>query len=140
MKPPSEKRAPGEADQLLGQVATAPAASPPIDYAALLERLGNDEDLLRAVVPLFLEDCPPRLSAIESAVRARDAVKIRSEAHGLRGAAGNLAAIGLSEAAQVLELIGAEGRIDAADHAWLRLKAEAAAALDYFRTLQHTWR
>jgi HPt (histidine-containing phosphotransfer) domain-containing protein len=86
------------------------------------------------VIRLFLQDCPARLTAIEAAVEKKDADLIRREAHGLKGAAGNLSAHGLSAAARTLERVGAEGRLDAADAAWRRLSAAAAEVLD---ALQH---
>jgi signal transduction histidine kinase/DNA-binding response OmpR family regulator len=101
--------------------------------AAVLERLGGDEQLLARVVGLFLEDCPARLAAIKQAVDARSAERIRSEAHALKGAAGNLSAAALVEAARILEQIGAEGRVEAADAAWERLAAEATRVMEALR-------
>src|SRR5262249_16730395 len=91
--------------------APEPAVRPPVDASALLERLGGDERLMSDVIRIFIDDCPVRLEAIRSAVTDRHAERIRVEAHALKGAAGNLAATGLFEAAQTLERIGAEGRL-----------------------------
>jgi HPt (histidine-containing phosphotransfer) domain-containing protein len=63
---------------------------------------------------LFLEDCPARLAAIKLAIDRGDADQIRETAHALKGAAGNLSATGLFEAASTLERLGGEHRIDAA--------------------------
>ena len=90
-----------------GDVSVPPAA---IDAAGLLARVGGDQDLMRDVVRLFLEDCPVRLAAIRAAIIAGDMDGLRSAAHALRGAAGTLSASGLVEAASVLERIGAEKR------------------------------
>src|SRR5690349_11093255 len=92
-----------------------PATSPPIDRGQLLARLGGDEALLSEVIRLFLEDCPVRLTAIKTAIDQEDAESLRDSAHALKGAAGNLAATGLVNAAAALERLGAEGRLDAAD-------------------------
>jgi CheY-like chemotaxis protein len=105
-----------------------PAA--PIDYEQLMSRLGGDEKLLGDVVRLFLQDCPQRLAAIRAAVDARDAERIRTTSHALRGAAGSLAAGRLSDAAQTLERLGAEGRLDAAEAGWRQLSVEAAMVID----------
>jgi hypothetical protein len=51
----------------------------------------------------------------------------------LKGAAGHLSALGLFNAAQILERIGAEGRFEAADAAWRLLSKEASQALDALR-------
>ena len=113
-----------------------PAAAAAIDREEMLQRLGGDQTLFDDVVALFLEDCPIRLAAIKAAVDARDGDAIRKTAHTLKGAAGNLAAGGLFEAARVLERLGAESRFDAAEGAWRRLSAEASAVLDQLRRFE----
>ena len=55
------------------------------------------------VIRVFLEDLPVRLAAIKDAVTSRNAVALRAAAHALKGAAANLSAGGLVEAASVLE-------------------------------------
>ena len=61
---------------------------------------------------------------------AKDPTKIKIEAHGLKGAAANLAAHRLFEAADVLERLGAESRLTPLDAAWQRLSMEATQALE----------
>jgi CheY-like chemotaxis protein len=97
---------------------------------AALERLGGDEALLSDVIQCFLDDCPLRLTAIKSAVDRQDTAAVAREAHSLKGAAGNLSAVGLFEAAQVLERLAAEGRLEVLEPAWRRLSDEAAHVLD----------
>jgi len=110
----------------------APAA-PAVDRQALLARLGGDEELMRDIVQIFLMDCPARLAAIKSAVDARNADKLRAEAHALKGAASNMSAQDVVEAARTLERMGAEGKLEAADAAWLQLSNAAGAALEALR-------
>jgi HPt (histidine-containing phosphotransfer) domain-containing protein len=123
----------------------APAAAPPVaqkssiaavDRTGVMNRLGGDEDLFGEVIDLFLEDCPARLTAIRQAVDRRDGEAIRIAAHALKGAAGNLSAAGLFEAAYILERLGAEGRLDAAEGAWRQLSAHAAAVMDALRQMK----
>jgi two-component system, sensor histidine kinase and response regulator len=102
----------------------------PIDPQQFMMRLGGDEQLFLHVVELFLQDCPGWLAAIKEAVDRRDADGIRSTAHALKGASANLSAFGLFDAAAVLERIGAEGRIDAAEAGWRCVSAEAAHVMD----------
>jgi HPt (histidine-containing phosphotransfer) domain-containing protein len=85
------------------------------------------------VIRVFLEDLPKRLGAINSAVTARDAEALRTAAHALKGAPGNLSAGGLFEAARVLERVGAESRMDAAEAAWRQLSVEATNVIDVLR-------
>jgi two-component system, sensor histidine kinase and response regulator len=114
--------------------ATALARSA-LDRAAVMERLGGDVDLFADVIGLFLEDCPPRVAAIKAAIDGRDAEALRAAAHVLKGVAANLSAAGLFEAAQTLERLGAESRLEPAEAAWRRLSVEAANVMDALRPI-----
>jgi two-component system, sensor histidine kinase and response regulator len=116
-----------------GDLPAAPAA---LDAAGLLARVGGDTELMREVIRLFLEDCPARLSAVRSAIVAGDAEGLRGAAHALRGAAGTLSARGVVDAAMVLERMGAENRLAAAEAAWKTLNAEAAHLAAALQTME----
>jgi signal transduction histidine kinase/DNA-binding response OmpR family regulator len=122
------------------QESTAPeqpaAAARSLVRQDVLERLGGDEHLFSEVISLFLDDCPKRLAAIKAAVDTRDAELIRTTAHALKGAAGNLSEGGLFEAAAMLERIGAERRLEAAEAGWRRLSAEASNVMDALQRFQ----
>ena len=103
-----------------------------VDGAELMERLG-DRGLFEDVIAIFLDDCPRRLAVLETAVERSDAVLIEETAHILKGAAGNLSATRLFEAAQTLERIGANGELGAAEAAWRQLAIEAARVISRLR-------
>jgi len=120
----------------LGMAAPAPVLArqaSPIDSQAVLERLGGDSELFADVARLFLESCPAGVSAIKAAIDDRDAAALMKAAHALRGAAANLSAGALCDAAQILERLGAESRLEPAEAAWRRLSVEAAAVMDELR-------
>jgi signal transduction histidine kinase/DNA-binding response OmpR family regulator/HPt (histidine-containing phosphotransfer) domain-containing protein len=128
-----------EADDALACVApVAKTSTAIIDKDAFMERLGGDEELRDDVIRAFIDDCPRRLAAIKAAVDRRDPELIRTTAHALKGAAGNLAATGLFEAAAILERVGAESRMSAAEPAWRRLSSEAAEVLDALVKFERT--
>jgi HPt (histidine-containing phosphotransfer) domain-containing protein len=133
-----EEKEDGSMAKTPGKAKTPDAAAATFDRRALRERLSGDEQLMADVIHLFIEDCPGRLSAISAAVDRRDATSLRTAAHALAGSAANLAATGLFEAARVLERIGAESRLDAAEAAWRRLSAEAVNVLDALRRFEAT--
>ena len=118
------------------QAATA-VATATFDEDALRHRLSGDHELMTDVIRLFLEDLPMRLAAIKDAVTGRDAEALRRAAHALKGAAGNLSAGGLFEAAHVLERIGAESHMDAAEAAWRQLSVEASSVIDVLSRYTH---
>jgi len=116
-----------EADAVVPVALTSAAT---IDEEAFMDRVGGDEDLRDDVIRAFLIECPRRLAAIKAAVDRRDPDLIRTTAQALKRAAGNLSAAGLFEAAAILERVGAESRMSAAEPAWRRLSSEAAEVLD----------
>jgi two-component system, sensor histidine kinase and response regulator len=116
-----------------GSMQTATAVPVTFDEDGLRQRLGGDDELMSDVILIFLEDLPARLAEIRAAVNGRNADALRAAAHALKGSAGNLSAGGVFEAARVLERIGAESRMDAAEAAWRRLSVEATNIIDVLR-------
>jgi CheY-like chemotaxis protein len=116
-----------------GEMPAVAAGRLTFDEQALRRRVSGDEELMTEVIRLFLEDLPMRLAAIKDAVTSRNADGLRSAAHALKGSAGNLSADGVFEAARVLERIGAESRMDAAEAGWRLLSLEAASIIDVLR-------
>jgi signal transduction histidine kinase/CheY-like chemotaxis protein len=104
------------------------------DEGALLRRVDGDAGLMSDVIRLFLDDCPVRLAAIKDAVTRRHADDLHAAAHALKGTAGNLSATSLFHAADVLERVAAEGRMDAAEAAWRQLSVEASHVMDVLRS------
>jgi signal transduction histidine kinase/DNA-binding response OmpR family regulator len=110
----------------------------PSDREAMLARLDGDERLLQQVVQVFLDDVPERLTAVRSAIDRRDAENLRRAAHALKGAAANLSAMAVFDAAQTLERMGAECKLEAAEAAWRRLSASVSHAVETFREFVQT--
>jgi CheY-like chemotaxis protein len=109
---------------------TAPLAELPIDTVDLMIRVGGDSLLFTEVLAVFAEQCPEQLAAIREAVDAKHGARICKTAHALKGAAANVGARALADAARTLEQIGEEGRLDAAPAAWRHLSAEALRVID----------
>jgi PAS domain S-box-containing protein len=68
------------------------SATDVVDRAAVLERLGENRELLREIVDIFLKDAPRRRDEIRTAFAAGDFIRIRNAAHSFRGAMGYLEA------------------------------------------------
>ncbi len=73
------------------------------DRAGFLARIMDDEELAREVEATFLEDIPLQLGRLEEAVAAGDRETVRRQAHKIKGAAANLGAGALREAALRVE-------------------------------------
>lgn len=57
------------------------------DYEALLERLGNDEQLVKDLVPLAISQFQPMLKDLNTLIHNKDFHAIKSLAHKLKGTA-----------------------------------------------------
>ncbi len=92
----------------------ATIASSAIDFERLdaLRRLGPADGLglLPMLVTVFVDDVPARLTAVEQANSAGDAVALYQAAHQLKGAAGNVGAVAVSDICAELQRIGRSGQ------------------------------
>ncbi len=80
----------------------------------LLERLDDDEDLLKDILEVFLEDTPNHINNMKKAFEENDASELRLHVHSIKGTAGNAGASVLQELAAELEaLVISEEPIDA---------------------------
>ena len=96
----------------------------PLDWHDVLERCGQDEELVGALVDMFLADHPQHAEALERAVVAGDAPQARSLAHMLKGSAAAIGAKSLAAAALAVEKAAAEGNMTAAANALETLQDE----------------
>jgi len=72
-----------------------------------LDRIGGDEELLRDLCQIFLEESPKLLQKLQQAVAAGDSDGVMRAAHSLKGESSYLGAGGTSQAARQLEEMGA---------------------------------
>ena len=75
----------------------------PIDFAALLEMLGGEKQIVASLLSKFVEELNTDLAASEQAVVDHDAEALRQIAHRVKGTSANLHALMLSAAARELE-------------------------------------
>jgi signal transduction histidine kinase/DNA-binding response OmpR family regulator/HPt (histidine-containing phosphotransfer) domain-containing protein len=94
----------------------APEGASLFAWDALLTRLMGDTELAKAVIAGFLGDIPNQIKLLKSCLAVGDWIGARNRAHSIRGAAANVSAENLRDAAARLELSAqvAQGRIDMA--------------------------
>ncbi|MCE5248135.1 MAG: Hpt domain-containing protein [Candidatus Polarisedimenticolia bacterium] len=107
----------------------------PLDVADGLERAGGEMDFYKELLDLLLEDVPPRIVELRAAAAAADPVKVAGVAHAIKGAAANLAATPLREAALTLEMKGREGVAAGLEPMIERLDAELARLAEFVKTI-----
>ena len=92
-----------------------------LNRALALERVGGDEDLLREIAVLFLDDYPSLISQIQAALADSDAQNLERAAHSLKGSVANFGSDAAYQAAFDLEQIGRSKKLDGAAEAYDRL-------------------
>jgi two-component system sensor histidine kinase/response regulator len=108
--------------------APPPSARPgSFDHADAIERLGGDDELLLEIVRVFVDEAPRLLRQIDVAVGAGDPDRLSAAAHELKGAAANLSATGVAQAASALEQMARQRRFEQMLPASQRLQAEMQA-------------
>jgi len=127
------RRHSGTGDAIAVMRETATTFAGPFDREELAAQLGGDEELVREVIDLFLQDCPNQVSAIKAAVDSGDDRQLYVVAHTLKGAASTLTAHGVAEVARVLEMLGREGRAVAGTGPCQELEIEASRLLEVLR-------
>ena len=64
---------------------------------------GDNDEFLREIAGIFIEDTPLRLVELDESLAAADAVKFTRAAHSIKGSSSNLGALTLRAAAEKLE-------------------------------------
>jgi len=94
--------------------------------AEALGRIGGDEELLRELCQIFLEESPKLLEKLRQAVTAGDADAVMRAAHSLKGESSYLGAGGTSQAARQLEEMGRSNDLSGAGDTVAVLEREVA--------------
>ncbi|MCE5277567.1 MAG: response regulator [Planctomycetaceae bacterium] len=119
--------APGRADASSSQDA---APSVPFDLADLQRRCLNNVQFMDKMLGKFAETIPGELHKLEAAAAAGNAPETRRLAHSIKGAAANLSAGQLRQAAYAVEQAGQAGDITAAAQRLPRVRAELERCLE----------
>jgi len=92
------------------------------DRQSLMERVGGNEEILKNIIQLFLEETPKQLKDLETKLSCGDIVAATNGAHSIKGSAGNFGAIQMRETAYCLEQLCREKQIDKATNTLTELK------------------
>jgi HPt (histidine-containing phosphotransfer) domain-containing protein len=85
---------------------------------------GDNDEFLREIAGIFLDDTPQRIAELDQSLAAGDAPKFTRAAHSIKGSSSNLGATGLRAVAEDLETRArAEGLRDVRELI-VQLKAE----------------
>jgi len=110
------------------------SAAPVWNFAELLSRVDNDQELLSELLCIFKEEFPRTLQALEAAVAAADLKKTASLSHTLKGMLSNLAAARSAAAASRLESLASTGSPTSVNDALAQLKQETVRLVPEIET------
>ncbi len=96
-----------------------------VDWKQALEFTNGDEELLRSLIEVLLEDAPNLIANVEQAIGSDSPADLRLQAHTLKGSVLFLGDVELAKTACQLEELGAAGT--------------TSSASELFRTLQSDW-
>jgi PAS domain S-box-containing protein len=95
-----------------------------MDIEGAIKHLEGDLDLFREIAEMFLDQSPELMLRAREALDRKDHRTLERMAHTIKGSVGNFAAEPAYSAAQDLERIGRDNRMDRAEEAWERLQEE----------------
>jgi HPt (histidine-containing phosphotransfer) domain-containing protein len=110
---------------------------PPLDRAAVLQRVGGDRELLAELAEVFRKHYPTQLTELQEAITAGDPGRVEHLGHSLKGALNNLGAGPASKSAMRLEEMGRNANLAAAGAERVALEREIARAEKELTLLCH---
>lgn len=102
-------------------------SEPVWNLAELLERVDNDQELLRDLLNIFKEDFPRTMRSLETAVAEADLKNAARLSHTLKGMLSSLGGVRAAAAAARLEVIASAGESASLKTAFGALEREGAS-------------
>lgn len=109
-------------------------SEPVWNLAELLERVDNDQELLRELLNIFKDDFPLTMRSLELAIAAEDLKNSARLGHTLKGMLSSLGGVRTAAAAARLEVLASTGETASLKGALDTLKCEAASLLPELET------
>ncbi len=122
---------PGEAGQV---------REPPVDLEGFRHamREGGIEEVVPAVIEIFLAEMPPRMQELAGALERADAKGVEDAAHALKSGARNVRANRLGDLLELMEQRGREGNLEAARGLQQEILEEFEAVVRYLDQQKET--
>lgn len=93
-----------------------------LNMSAALARVGGDEELLKEIAQIFLDENPGALDEIRAAADAGDTKALEKAAHTLKGSVSNFGAQTARDAAYRIEQMGRSGDLNSVSEALANLE------------------
>lgn len=92
------------------------------DLSRIIEALGDDMDLVKKILDVFLEDAPKQIKKLQESLSSKDKNLIKDQTHSLKGASGEIGAKRFKEIICNIELVVKEGDLNKAGDLFKELK------------------
>ncbi len=96
------------------------------DIALAMSGLGGDEELLKELAVIFLENCPKQMADVKNAVTQGHSKAVEKSGHAVKGSVGVFCAKLAHDAALRLEIMGRENNLAGTADAYSSLEREIA--------------
>jgi PAS domain S-box-containing protein len=93
-----------------------------VDWAAALDYVGGDEQMLREMIDIFLDEAPRWMAELRQAIAAHNVPDVKRLAHNFKGSARLFGAKSVADSAFLLEQMGRNGNLSGADAACAALE------------------
>jgi len=95
-----------------------------LDIRKALDMMGDDEDLLREALAIFMADLPRKLEELRHGLRDNDLERVKRAAHTLKGASASICAENVRGISQKMEESALSGDLDAVSQSTPQLEQE----------------
>jgi HPt (histidine-containing phosphotransfer) domain-containing protein len=89
---------------------------------------GDNDEFLREIVGIFLEDTPQRIAELDQSLAGNDPLRFTRAAHSVKGSSSNLGAMALRAVAERLEQQSKQSGLTGLEPILVELKGEFAHA------------
>jgi two-component system sensor histidine kinase/response regulator len=115
-------------------VSFSPVQDAPFDEREFLARMDGSHEVCVQIAETFLAECPKLMSSLHGALRRKDASKIASTAHALKGAIANFTGCTAFQSVVRLEQLAKEADLQLAAEALKRLEGEIKVLLQSLKS------
>jgi CheY-like chemotaxis protein len=108
-------------------------AYPVVEWDFFAERFGDDQDLVKELVAIYLEESPKQMDQVRKAVMDKNMADLSLYAHSLKGASANMGAMEIRYAAADLEAKGKAGDSGGLDELMQKLESAFIRVTEEFQ-------
>lgn len=105
------------------------------DLALAMRVVGDDREILREIIDVYIEDQEGMLKTLAAAFEAGDAASVELHAHSLKGAAANVGGQRVRAVSHEIERAARANQLEVARSHWPVMQREAERFVEHLRNL-----